>query len=173
MRIVLVTIAATAARKQGVVTEETTVTEETIVITGTVTTVDVMAVGKDFPRMDVVKNVSRMENVPKHALTEATEEVQEMADLPFIKTDPENLEEVAMKVARVSALAAAAVKTAVVDLAVIAVMADLAAHREIDSGISSLQKDLQQKLRLRIWKRSVKKKRDASVRRKTSATARI
>lgn len=105
---------------------------------------------------------------------QAAEQVQEMADLPTTnRTDLREVQDPASKVARVSALVAAAVKTAAVVLAVSAAIADRAADREIDSVISLQLRDLREKLLQRISKRSVRKTRDASVRKKISATARI
>ena len=58
-------------------------------------------------------------------------------------------------------------------LKIVTVVADLMADREIDSAVSQKLRALQQKLLPKTWKRSVKKKRDVSVRKKTNVTKRI
>ena len=96
-----------------------------------------------------------------------------MADLPTTKTVLRDLPDLASRVARVSAAVAAVTRAVAVVLAVIAAIAEAMEDREIDSAISQRLRDLRQKLLQKISRRSVKKKRDASVRRKISATAKI
>ena len=127
---------------------------------------------REMVRIVSAMDVTRMA-VPRGVSMVQTKEEQIMADLPTTRMVLRNLPDLASKVARVSAAVAAAARAVAVVLAVIAAIAEPVEDREIDSAISHRLKDSRQKLLQKTSRKSVKKKRDASVRKKTNATARI
>lgn len=131
----------------------------------------VTAADRDVLRMG---SVHRADILHREDMMDKTEEEQAMANLRLTdRMALRDLPDLALKVARVSAAVAAVTRAAAAVLVVIARVTELAADREIDSAVSQKLRALQQKLLPKTWKRSVKKKRDASVRRKINATARI
>jgi len=99
-------------------------------------------------------------------------EEQEMENLPTTsRTDLQDRADTALKViktsARMIAVAAVIARAAAAVLAVIARVAEAMADRQIDSAVSQQLRALRQKLLPRIWKRSVRKKRDVSAKRRT------
>ena len=106
-----------------------------------------------------------------------TEEAQTMANLPLTdKKTVKDLRDLALTAGKVNAVWAAVAKKVAVVSAVTVVMAAIAeamVDREIDSEVGRQIKILWLKHRPKILRRSVKKKRDASVRKRTRETAKI
>ena len=129
----------------------------------------------DAARMAEIRKIEDRTVVHKAVSRDRTEEQRTMADLPLTdKTAAKGLRDLALKVARVNAAWAVAARImAVVSavMVVIAAMAEAMVDREIDSEVSRQIRALYLKPPQRILRRSARKKRDASVRKKTSATA--
>lgn len=116
----------------------------------------------------------RIPNVlPRGVLTDRAEEALIMEDRPTTgRMALRDLQDLALTVIRVTAAVEAAARAVAAASAVTAAITEAMAGREIDSEVSQRLKALWQRLRPRIWKRSVRKKRDASVRKRISATGR-
>lgn len=128
-----------------------------------------------IPRAIILREEVRVLNVLlRDVLTDRAEEAQIMEDRPTTgRMALRDLQDLALTVIKVTAAVEAAARAVAAASAVTAAITEAMAGREIDSEVSQRLKALWQRLRPRILKRSVRKKRGASVRKRISATGRI
>ena len=102
----------------------------------------------------------------------STEEEREMEDIRTDKTVSRSLQDLVwtvIRAVRVTVAVLAVLRVLDAALAVAARAAEAMEGREVTPEITEAAKALRQKLPQRIWRKSVRKKRDASVRRRISA----